>query len=894
MDNHYKSGSEWRKWDLHVHSPYTKLNNHYKTDSDNDDVWNLFCEKIEESDVSVFGITDYFSIDNYFTFIEKFKQKYPNSEKVFFPNIEFRIDSKNSENDHIQFHVVFSNLLKKDDINNFLTRVPLISTDDKNLTNKYCIEKDLKELGYDKAMVQIDKLKTHLKDNFTNNDYLIVGVCNGYGSLRPKANDGKGGEYAKELDKNCDLFFGSSKNVDFYLNKTGNARIKMNLPPKPVLYGCDAHNFGDLENKKLGKFYKNGEDNYSEITWIKADPTFEGLKQIIYEPESRVRIQEHKPEEKVSYQVIQSVEIDHEDCKQKIKFNSNLNTIIGGRSTGKSTLLKVIANKLKANSNFKEEYIKELTKNATIKWQDDEEKNDREIEYFEQNHMHIIAKNKKNEKDELLEKIVKEKDIQNLLKDYENFCENNEINIQNKLDELFNIQNKIEIENKNLKENGDKKGVENEIEKIKEKIKKIGNKNFTEENRKNFEKIKEGILSNENTIKKFENDISIIEKIKNEQLFNNSVSYNFGELLMVKNEVSEKFEEIKKEFEKKWHEELDTKKEELNKKIKELKGENEKTKDEEIYKRGLQYLEENKQHKELEERLKKEKEKLEKIKNIEEKIKENKKSKKELFEKIIQEHIKYKNEIEKLTDKFDLEHEDIKIKITKHFKDDKCREELKSYLYLKGFENQNYLKCFLDDYQDKMEDTIKEFLDKNLKKSIPLKNHKDYKELSKSMITKNWFSISYKLTYENDSFEEMSEGKKAFVILKLLLDFSNKKCPILIDQPEDSLDNRAIYNELVTYIRKKKIERQIVLVTHNANVVVNADAEEVIVANQHGEQSKNENGIKFQYISGSLEHTKNKDNKNILNSQGIKEHVCEILEGGKSAFEKRKQKYNIQ
>jgi predicted ATPase len=58
------------------------------------------------------------------------------------------------------------------------------------------------------------------------------------------------------------------------------------------------------------------------------------------------------------------------------------------------------------------------------------------------------------------------------------------------------------------------------------------------------------------------------------------------------------------------------------------------------------------------------------------------------------------------------------------------------------------------------------------------------------MSKENWFSLSYELTYQNDSFNEMSDGKKAFVILKLLLDFSNKKCSILIDQPEDSLDNR--------------------------------------------------------------------------------------------------------
>ena len=145
----------------------------------------------------------------------------------------------------------------------------------------------------------------------------------------------------------------------------------------------------------------------------------------------------------------------------------------------------------------------------------------------------------------------------------------------------------------------------------------------------------------------------------------------------------------------------------------------------------------------------------------------------------------------------------------------------------------------------------------------------------------------------------MSDGKKAFVVLKLLLEFSNKKCPILIDQPEDSLDNRAIYNELVTYIRKKKTERQIILVTHNPNIVVGADAENVIVANQHGTDSLNENGMKFQYVNGSLEYTKkrpkNYDSKKdlVLTSQGIREHVCEILEGGEKAFQERENKYGF-
>jgi exonuclease SbcC len=105
-NNKYIRGSEWRKWDLHVHTPETKLNNQYSIPS-KQDIWDLFCEKIEKSDISVFGITDYFSITNYFKFCETFYKKYPDSKKVFLPNIEFRIDSKNSRDEHIQIHIIF-------------------------------------------------------------------------------------------------------------------------------------------------------------------------------------------------------------------------------------------------------------------------------------------------------------------------------------------------------------------------------------------------------------------------------------------------------------------------------------------------------------------------------------------------------------------------------------------------------------------------------------------------------------------------------------------------------------------------------------------------------------------------------------------------------------------
>jgi predicted ATP-dependent endonuclease of OLD family len=149
-----------------------------------------------------------------------------------------------------------------------------------------------------------------------------------------------------------------------------------------------------------------------------------------------------------------------------------------------------------------------------------------------------------------------------------------------------------------------------------------------------------------------------------------------------------------------------------------------------------------------------------------------------------------------------------------------------------------------------------------------------------------------------DTIENMSAGNKALVLLKLLIELADSNYPILIDQPEDDLDNRSVYDSLIGFIRSKKINRQIIVVTHNANIVLGADADEVIVANQvllDPSQKKR----RFEYRSGSIEndHPVYKLDKTvdegILNARGIQQHICDILEGGITAFEKRKNKYHI-
>ncbi len=144
----------------------------------------------------------------------------------------------------------------------------------------------------------------------------------------------------------------------------------------------------------------------------------------------------------------------------------------------------------------------------------------------------------------------------------------------------------------------------------------------------------------------------------------------------------------------------------------------------------------------------------------------------------------------------------------------------------------------------------------------------------------------------------MSPGKKALVLLELLISLEDSKCPMLIDQPEDDLDNRSIYYDLVQFIRRKKEERQIIIVTHNANVVLGADAEEVIIANQHGKDTENAT-FRFEYRSGAIENDEIPTDASgailpgILNKKGIQTQICDILEGGRTAFQLRQNKYAV-
>ena len=216
--------------------------------------------------------------------------------------------------------------------------------------------------------------------------------------------------------------------------------------------------------------------------------------------------------------------------------------------------------------------------------------------------------------------------------------------------------------------------------------------------------------------------------------------------------------------------------------------------------------------------------------------------------------------------------------------------------------NNNFLKrenCNLnDEFSEKQytKNFIKDLIDKVLRGDLKLLKNQNIENVVR-VILGDWYLVTYDVKMENDTINQMSPGKKALVLLKLLISMADSRCPILIDQPEDDLDNRSIFDELIPFIREKKIVRQILIVTHNANVVLGGDAEEIIVANQDGNNSPNAK-FRFEYRSGSIENDTpilnlNGEKQGVLNEKGIQQHICDVLEGGERAFDLRKRKYRI-
>jgi AAA15 family ATPase/GTPase len=133
----------------------------------------------------------------------------------------------------------------------------------------------------------------------------------------------------------------------------------------------------------------------------------------------------------------------------------------------------------------------------------------------------------------------------------------------------------------------------------------------------------------------------------------------------------------------------------------------------------------------------------------------------------------------------------------------------------------------------------------------------------------------YQLKWAGKNIDELSPGERGTLLLIFYLLIDRRDIPLIIDQPEDNLDNQTVYDMLVACLREARSRRQVIIVTHNPNLAVVCDADQII----HSQMDKQNNRNKVTYTSGSIENP-------VTNRYSIT-----VLEGTRPAFMHREQKY---
>lgn len=151
----------------------------------------------------------------------------------------------------------------------------------------------------------------------------------------------------------------------------------------------------------------------------------------------------------------------------------------------------------------------------------------------------------------------------------------------------------------------------------------------------------------------------------------------------------------------------------------------------------------------------------------------------------------------------------------------------------------------------------------------------DPQEIFDHVYGMSYLSPRYSLTFDQQEISQLSPGERGLLLLVFYLLVDKDDIPIIIDQPEENLDNQTIFKVLVKCIKAAKQRRQVIMVTHNPNLAVVCDAEQIICAT-HDKATNT-----FSYVAGAIE------------SPVIKARVVEILEGTEPAFKNRKRKYGL-
>jgi len=964
-------GSEWRRWDLHVHTPESRLGSSFGGTS-----WDEYVTAVETAaagaNISVIGVTDYMTLDGYEKLLaEKHANGRLSTVDLLIPNIEFRMMPPTNDGKALNLH-----LLVDPSEDGHIDKIKLAL---RHLKFQYagqpygCCREELTAFGraqnpeltdddaaYTFGIRQFKPDRTAIKDWLDNEQWLrnnsLVGISNGKDGISGLPLDGFGATRDEILRWCHFVFSGNPGDREHYLgHKTGTPKeevIRQYRSLKPCVHGSDAHAVGSL--------FKPDNDRFC---WVKSDPTFHGLRQILWEPEDRVHIGTLPPRPSDHSQQIQRISLSSSSgwfSTDSIELNSGLVAVIGEKGAGKTAVVDLSSFAAgypmdpKSMSSFITKGRLHLPGTKVgLEWGGGEKTTGilidtplsttrPRVRYLSQDFVERLCSSdhEGTELQKAIEDVVFAKLDEVRKEGYSSFSElrkarESTSNIQKEAlrGELATLHKEVDRLQEAIDQRAAKVASKGEVEKQVEELK----KQMPDATQSVDQKILEELEKQQMLLKKIEDQIATRSRRRR------TIEGAIESYTAVKRTTAQELSKIQRQLRDAevaeasvvklvpiWADDVDDllqkEVEKLEAEIVALKGSEDipsslasvisvqgeiarlrelVAKDEVSRKRLLDLQKQIAERIANAERLSKE------ILNLDERVTktlEKQKSKQvdlylDVFKALSADEAGLKELYSPMQEAIDQLGEEMQFSVSVGYQIDSKSWLDRSARFFDGrrvgaeakrleiekIVESKLVPAWKSGDPESIKPAFEEFLSAIDIRMFPEKfgtAKLSRVELSDWLFSVDHIELSYKIQYSGTELEYLSPGTRgiALLVLYLLMDEDDTR-PLLIDQPEGNLDNSSVYKQLVPYIRKAKKRRQIILITHNPNLVVATDAEQIIIAT--AERPSTQPYPRLRYDSGGLEHSVPGTDL------GVREAVCLLLEGGEDAFRARENRYSL-
>ena len=859
MSNKFSNGSIWVRFDCHLH---TRADKEFKYAEHENEYITKYTEKLKEEEIEVGIITNHNKFD-----IEEYKalKKKANKENIFIlPGVELSV---NDGSNGIHCLIVFNPDEWLENGNNYISQFIIESFAGKaNYENE-------NGRSNDNLITTIEKLNKYNKDYF-----IILAHVEQRSGFFEELDGGRIQEFSKHklFRKNILAF----QKVTKYDLSVWNQWFDNELPA--FVEGSDP--------KKIDEIGK-GEKSYIKI----GDYNFEAVKFALQDKDFRVK--KEKPIIENGY--IKSISFDGSSCKldgQTIEFSSSMNNLVGVRGAGKSSIIEAIRYGLdlpfgnnSIDISYKNELVKQLLGSAgkiTIKIKNSDGKEFTVDRVFN----HALEIKLDGELKNLNTSLILKKPLYFGQKDLSNYRDDFENDLISKLigDKTKDIEQKIEtkkqeirIQLENIKKydnlENKKEEVNQKIEELNLKIEEFKKHNIEEKLKKQieFDKDNSNFTNIIKDLQDFRNDVnSFLSSYEDGKFFDNLKNYQstenqdiFKELYKIIDISKQNFLDISNQLKQL----LDSFKN-INSVNISFKDKYKAFKDEFLRIQREINLPNNLRADDFinyTKMLNSQKLMKNEIEKLSEKKSENDNNLKKLLSELNELYREEFKIIDEEVQKINESQESISIKSEFKANKNEFDKFLRNIFGGSGLMKNDY-DMLTSNYVDPIA-IYEDFENISLGGNKLLLFRERFKDSLASMLT---YKVPNKIDifYNGKELAKHSLGQRASALIIFILTQKDNDV-IIIDQPEDDLDNQTIYKEVIKELIKLKSKTQFIFATHNANIPVLGDCEQIVVCDYEEK--------KINIEMGSI------DNHN------IQQKIINIMEGGKDAFNKRREIYNL-